>query len=189
VAGWDIVILMEGKLSKEQMQQLIMQFQAREKAQRHVQRQDQELLEDGVVVEEESSFMRRLVRGLFVLIGLMVVFQYKGEQFMKLARFQSQADHYHVLNVDPTASQEDIKRAYKALVRRLHPDKCGDSCKERFEQVREAWEVLGQADSRAEFDNSLGTIPKLPTRALSLDEESFDVLRFSRQIWLVEVID
>jgi curved DNA-binding protein len=62
-------------------------------------------------------------------------------------------DYYAVLGVPRDASQEDIKRAYRRLARKYHPDvsKVGDA-EERFKEVQEAYAVLRDAEKRAAYD-------------------------------------
>ena len=61
-------------------------------------------------------------------------------------------DYYAVLGVSRDASQEDIKRAYRRLARKYHPDvsKVGDA-EERFKEVQEAYAVLKDTEKRAAF--------------------------------------
>jgi molecular chaperone DnaJ len=63
---------------------------------------------------------------------------------------------YLVLGVEPTASQEELKRAYRRLVRRYHPDRNpGDeTAAERFREVRAAFELVGSAEARRAYDSS-----------------------------------
>src|SRR5829696_9113191 len=63
-------------------------------------------------------------------------------------------DYYRVLGVSETATAKDITKAYRKLARELHPDKNpGDAAaEERFKQVAAAYDVLGDADKRAEYD-------------------------------------
>lgn len=63
-------------------------------------------------------------------------------------------DYYDVLEVDPTASSDEIKRAYRRLARRYHPDcNSGDpECEARFKEIGEAYEVLRDPHKRAQYD-------------------------------------
>ena len=54
-------------------------------------------------------------------------------------------DYYQVLGVDKGASDKDIKRAYRRMARKYHPDMNpdDDQAKERFQRVQQAYDVLG----------------------------------------------
>jgi molecular chaperone DnaJ len=63
-------------------------------------------------------------------------------------------DYYEVLGLPRSATDRDIKRAYRRLARRHHPDvNPGDKAAEaRFKEITEAYEVLGDPQKRAEYD-------------------------------------
>jgi curved DNA-binding protein len=65
-------------------------------------------------------------------------------------------DYYEVLGVPKTASEKDIKQAYRKLARKHHPDlHQGDAkaqAEEKFKLINEAYEVLGDNDKRAKYD-------------------------------------
>ncbi|MBA6411896.1 DnaJ domain-containing protein [Parahaliea sp. F7430] len=62
-------------------------------------------------------------------------------------------DYYKILGVEPSAEKADIKKAYRKLARKYHPDlNPGDDAEAKFKEVAEAWEVLGNDQRRAEFD-------------------------------------
>ena len=62
-------------------------------------------------------------------------------------------DYYSVLDVKPTATLEEIKKAYKKKALQFHPDK-NDSpeAEERFKQIAEAYEVLSDCDRKEKYD-------------------------------------
>ena len=63
-------------------------------------------------------------------------------------------DYYKVLGVDSNASPDEIKRAYRRLAVRYHPDKNKDNtqAEERFKEISEAYSVLGDAEKRRKYD-------------------------------------
>lgn len=67
-------------------------------------------------------------------------------------------DPYEVLGLPKSASAADIKRAYRSKARETHPDKNQDNpqAEERFKRVQEAYEVLSNKKSRADFDRGAG---------------------------------
>ncbi len=63
-------------------------------------------------------------------------------------------DHYAVLGVSPLATEAQIKAAYRALVKRHHPDAGGDD--QRILELNAAWEVLRDGPRRRRYDNACG---------------------------------
>jgi DnaJ-class molecular chaperone len=64
-------------------------------------------------------------------------------------------DYYSVLGVPKNAAQKDIKSAYRKLARKWHPDANPDNAKEaeeKFKEISEAYEVLGDAEKRKKYD-------------------------------------
>jgi molecular chaperone DnaJ len=66
----------------------------------------------------------------------------------------AQRDPYAVLGVDRKASADDIKKAYRKLARKYHPDRNPEdaSAEERFKEIQSAYDILGDADKRKQFD-------------------------------------
>jgi molecular chaperone DnaJ len=63
-------------------------------------------------------------------------------------------DYYEVLGLNRDASEEDVKKAYRKLAMKHHPDRNPDNPKaeERFKEAKEAYEVLSDANRRAAYD-------------------------------------
>lgn len=63
-------------------------------------------------------------------------------------------DYYKVLGVERTATQQDIRKAYRKMAKRYHPDinKDDPTAKERFQEINEANEVLGDPEKRKKYD-------------------------------------
>ncbi len=98
---------------------------------------------------------------IFILVFLMVFFQYKYEyKESKGLNKIDEAQYYTVLGLEEGCSLEEIRSAYKKLVRVWHPDKHVNckSCKEKFNQITDAYEniikMFEEGDKRSIFENS-----------------------------------
>ena len=63
-------------------------------------------------------------------------------------------DYYQILGVSRSASLDEIKRAYRKLAKKYHPDRNQDdpSAEQKFKEVQEAYATLSHPDKRAEYD-------------------------------------
>jgi molecular chaperone DnaJ len=66
----------------------------------------------------------------------------------------SKRDYYQVLDVPRAATEADIKKAYRRLAMKLHPDRNPDDheATDKFKEVKEAYEILADAQKRAAYD-------------------------------------
>ncbi len=64
-------------------------------------------------------------------------------------------DYYNTLGIDKNASEVEIKKAFRSLARKYHPDKNPDDvqAESKFKEISEAYEVLSNKDKRKKYDN------------------------------------
>src|SRR5277367_5638904 len=60
-------------------------------------------------------------------------------------------DYYNILGIGKSASEDDIKKAYRKLAHQYHPDKTGGDDK-KFKEINEAYQVLSDKNKRAQYD-------------------------------------
>src|ERR1044071_1196532 len=72
----------------------------------------------------------------------------------RLDNVSSKRDYYEILGVTRTATEVELKQAYRRLAVQYHPDKNpGDKeAEEKFKEINEAYQILSQAEMRSRYD-------------------------------------
>src|SRR5260370_26930727 len=70
-----------------------------------------------------------------------------------MARSSTKRDYYEILSVSRSATDDDIKKAYRRLALQYHPDRnSAPEATERFKEATEAYQVLSDAEKRSQYD-------------------------------------
>ena len=138
-----------------------------------------------------------LYGGAFVaVIGFLVILKQGEEEYSwsGLERDQSEDDtsFYEVLEVDASASQQQIKKSYRGLSLKYHPDRnptCGKKCDVMTSKINQAYETLGDAEKRRIYDSTQGSITTIPSTAIELTYDNFDDhVTNSRGLFIIQVL-
>jgi curved DNA-binding protein len=89
-------------------------------------------------------------------------------------------DYYKALGVNESATQEEIKKAFRKLAKKHHPDVCPNdkSAEEKFKKINEAYEVLGNDQRRREYDDLRNNVGK--TGGTAFDPSQYGYAQGSR---------
>ena len=72
----------------------------------------------------------------------------------------SNKTYYDILNIPHNSNQEEIKKAYKIMAMKFHPDKNTHDTTDKFREISLAYQVLSNLDTKFEYDNNINKLPK-----------------------------
>jgi len=115
----------------------------------------------------------------------------EDQEIQRLSQIdQRNPDHYEVLDINRDVGQEDVKRAYRKLAFKLHPDKCTDEnpegAREAFVKVAQAFSVLDNKNARKAYDrgslNVQGTVTVAELLEQNVDDLPVTLPRFAELV-------
>ena len=89
-------------------------------------------------------------------------------------------DYYKILGVEKTASQDEIKKAFRKLAHKYHPDK-PDGDEAKFKEINEAYQVLSNKEKRAQYDRFGSAGPQMGGFGGAQGFGGFDFSQFAGQ--------
>lgn len=97
---------------------------------------------------------------------------------------------YEVMQLPSSATTKEIKKKFNQLVIEYHPDKnpsCTD-CVLKFEKIAKAFEILGDSETRAHYDQSNGIIEPIRSSSITLTNQNYDLLvKNSGRPWIIQI--
>jgi len=94
----------------------------------------------------------------------------------------TQKDYYEILGVDEDASQDDIKKAYKKLAKKYHPDSSdAENAEEKFKEIGEAYAVLKDPEKRKKYDQYRKYGQSPGQEGFQFDSQGFDFFDLFQQ--------
>jgi curved DNA-binding protein CbpA len=126
---------------------------------------------------------------IVALLSIMIALRLNQITYLKYGS-RTDTDYYELMKLESSATPSQIKQQYKKLMVQWHPDKNLDcsECTEMFQQVVEAYDVLGDPEKREAYDSSLGYIQMIKSKTHELTEANFDRLVVeSSDFWVIQV--
>ncbi len=142
------------------------------------------------IYELKTSIKKNImIIGIITFITIMIFFQYRYELKMdqRYNNNNEDEDYYSILGLEPGASINDIRKAYKKLSKIWHPDKHPNciNCKEKFLQITKAHESLIKNNENSSLKNSLFT-----SHPIILTSKNYHKLvELSDDFWVILVFE
>lgn len=142
---------------------------------------------------DAPNFSTMAILGAAVVAMIAIVFM--GEQFNADGEKQSALklegqDHYKVLGVDKQADTKAIKKSYRKLALKWHPDKnpdCND-CKDKMGAISKAYEILSDPKKRLNFDDKRSQVQAIGSDTVTLTKENWkELVVESEDVWLIQI--
>ena len=104
-------------------------------------------------------------------------FSFKGKNNVNPAKANNNKEMYDILGVSPKATSEEIKKAYRILAKKYHPDVNQDkqNSAEKFREISKAYEILRNKDTRRDYDAK--SAQEIPEDKILLAAPSIQQLR------------
>lgn len=97
---------------------------------------------------------------------------------------ETKTDYYAMLEVSPTATQSEIKRSYRRLARKYHPDLNQQARDKHFKLLNEAYKTLGDPTQRASYDRQRALEARQRKAAEALRQQQEQANREPKLTWI-----
>jgi len=130
---------------------------------------------------------------MFAFIVAMLAIRAAEEGYHPADHDEHEFNYYEVMGLSKGVDQMEIRKAYKALALKYHPDKNPDcsECAEKFGKISKAYDTLSNPDDRKAYDSGRKAKKSLESQSsveLGLDDFETQVLR-SNEVWFVQAYD
>ena len=103
------------------------------------------------IFSKKNLFNFKKQTSVFSSLILLAALGFSGFSSANPQSFDPSVNYYEVLGVERTASQEDIKKAYRSLAQKYHPDRSTGN-EDMFKRVNDAHEILGNKEKKEAYD-------------------------------------